>query len=364
MAGDMHIFHCEELALNLTSFLSLHSCWCLSRVSQSFLSPSTAPRLHRALAWRHKLGNLFAVVELVLHLKAPSLPCLQELSSAIKTVTGEDFDDVHIQQLLALATGMLWISELSGGVLRFGRQADGGSSKFTFPVLLARWEQFDANLAVLTKELACDAVPRQELPIQRAPRRRRLSRQNCVTIPKGVPMHELGERTEAHQRAVEAKQECERWLTIVRGADSACSILEKLLTNSRSVCVDRVLQVLASRRSSLRQRNPLPSEDAPAALLLLLCRAMGGLGIEEAQNGKQQPRMRVQPIEGFSLVSFRPSLQKELAAVHRRHRQHCVRAKRAFIATLEGPTSSSEPESNSESAECKRPRTEGARSSD
>lgn len=298
---------------------------------------AVSPQLHRALAWRQKLGELFALVEVVLTLNAPIMPTAKELANAVAAFTGREFQREQLAQLLAIATGMLWTHKLAGGVLAVSQHADASElKKLPVDMLMTRCERFEAAAAALTEDLACNRLPRRELPDSEPKGGRRLSRQTCIMVPKGVPMQELGERTKCHQQAVAAKKQSERWLRIAQGAESARRILEQLIAKSGHVSLDRVLRALTSRRSSLRQGQALPADEAHAALMLLASRAPGGLNIDKNQGCQQQIRFYFRPVEGVAVKAAQRSLDRDFTSLQCRHQQYCADAKRAFIATYLG----------------------------
>ena len=67
----------------------------------------------------------------------------------------------------------------------------------------------------------------------------------------------------------------------MQGAESARVVLEHLFASVRIVSVDRVAQILASHRSTVRPADDdhpaVPLDRVPAALLLLLTRSSGCL---------------------------------------------------------------------------------------
>mmetsp|Transcript_98411 Transcript_98411/g.179735 ORF Transcript_98411/g.179735 Transcript_98411/m.179735 type:complete len:342 (+) Transcript_98411:14-1039(+) len=339
MALALQVFNSAELSLLLSSFMTVHSCWCMSGVSKTTFSPSAVPQLHKALAWRQKLGELFGLVDVVLTLYAPSAPTARELSNAVTAFTGREFTPEQLGQLLAIGTGMLWTHKLAGGTLVVSQQDNAsGRHKLPFEALWARWERFEAAMASLTEDLASSRVPQQQLQ-RPSTGGRRLSRQASMVVPKEVPKRELGERTTSYQQAVAAKEQSERSLRIAQGGESARCILEQLFAKSGYASLDRVVQALTSRKSNLRQGPALAADEAPAALMLLAIRTSGGLSIETNQSCRQQIRFCCGPFDGVSTKAVQRSLQKDFASLQGRHQQYCTDAKRAFIATLDAPVS-------------------------
>lgn len=337
------IFHSEELSLLLSSYLGIHSCWCVRGSAKHVFSSDAMPRLRRALAWRRELSSLFVVFEVVLSV-APEPLSLREVRDSIATFTGTELRDERLGQVLSLARGMLQSCALSGGVSGLSQHCDDGSKLSDPPLalLLARLERFENTLAFFTECFARDDVPQQAIPVRHSSGRR-LSRQPSVTIPKNlfpsITDHELDQRLKNHQRALGAMKECEKWQSIVRGAQCALSILEQCSSRGDIVSVDRVQQVLTCSRSNLRPSHPLLPGLVPASLLLLISRTLGGLRIHCSMKPGRNARFFFQPFDGVSSVTSKRSLQRELCDLQGRHQQFCTTAKRAFIEMLPGSSS-------------------------
>ena len=103
---------------------------------------------------------------------------------------------------------------------------------------------------------ACNRIPSCTFPVTHPPPRRRLSRQASVTLPTPtgcqLSSKQSSEHMQFYQRAKASLVECRKWILLMQGAESARVVLEHLFASVRIVSVDRVAQILASHRSTVR----------------------------------------------------------------------------------------------------------------
>jgi len=346
----LRVLESEEISLLLSSFLSQHACWCMRRTAQTVLSPTTAPRVRRALSWRQELSQLYATLDAFLSLKALALVPLQEIRLFFDATSSAGLFDARLGQLLALAGELLVIRELKCGEPAIQQQRDDGELRVqTLPELNARHECFEATLASITEQLACNRVPSQDLPAPSttARPRRRLSRQSSMVCLDERPGSGA---VKAYSSAVEWKLECEKWLGIVRGAESARVALEQLFETEGVVTLERVAQVLTSNRCAVRPSRQLPLESVPAVLLMLISRTLGGLSIQTVKRSMRGPQVVLplkssrsltsdtvsgfQHFEGTSSATAKHLLQEELHALNEKYDDIKLVIERAFIAML------------------------------
>lgn len=344
---SLRVLESEDICLLLSSFLSQHACWTLRHVARNVLSDCTAPRVRRALAWRQELGHLFTFLDVILSSCSPqrqsSLVGLQEIRNAFAASPCRVPSDERLGQILALADDLLVSRQLNcgePGIVQ--RNTDGGELKVTaFPELYARHLCFEASLASMTQELACNQLPRPSCMLsEQRPKRRRLSRQPSVMVPKGAQVQRYGDYMTSYINAKSLESECERWIALVRGADSARLLLEQLFAKGSSVTVERVVQILTSNRSTLRLAQPLPAENVPAALLLLVSRTADGLVVETVRKSGQQDRSCFQSFQGASSERSKMAFEKQHLELRRRHRHLASDVKQAFMAMIPGSSDS------------------------
>lgn len=345
----LRLLESEEVALLLSSYLSQHACWTLRHVARNILSDQTAPRVRCALAWRQELGQLFALLEVILSsqsfLRSQSLQgdsplvSLQDIRNSLAVFPCKVHSDVRIGQVIAVAGELLVSRELKCGEPGIGQQSGDGDCRVqTLTELCARSIQFEAKLVRMTEEFACGRVPSHVLSTRR-PSGRRLSRQSSVLLKKGDQLQQYNEHMKSYVKAKSLKMECEQWISIAHGADSARVLLEQLFALGSAVTLKRVVKILPSTWSTLRPVTPLPLESVPAALLLLISRTSGGLAVETVKKSGPQDRSCFLNFEGASSSRSKGALEKELIELRRRHRQFGLDVKHAFMAMMPGPDS-------------------------
>lgn len=348
----LRVLESEEVGLLLSSFLCEHACWTLRHVARNILSDRTAPRARCALAWRQELAQLFALLEVILssqsflRSQAPqadsTLVSLQDIRNSFAVFPCKVHSDVRIGQVIEVAGELIASRELKCGEPGIGQQGSNGECRVqTFAELCVRSAQFEAKLVRMTEEFACGRVPSHVLSTRR-PSGRRLSRQSSVLLKKGDKLQEYNEHMKSYVTAKLLKIECERWISIALGADSARHVLEHLFSSGSAVTVERVAKILSSTRSALRPVNPLPSESVPAALLLLMSRTFGGLAVKTVKKSGPQDRSCFLNFQGASSSRSQRALEKELFELRRRHRQFVLDVKHAFMAMMLGPDGSSD----------------------
>lgn len=353
----MQVLRSEELSLLVSSYLPLHSCWSLRRVSQHTLSPRAARGAHRALGWRQELSNSFALLEVALSLRSQSLVSVEDVRSFLAATGCVQDADERLGQLHALAGEMVVLRHLHGSSeLALGQQCEDGELRApSILELCARFARFESSLAEITDDLACGRVPCKPLSLPR-PSGRRLSRHCSVIVPKGeeARLRELCEGAKKYQTAKAAEAECEKWLSIVNAAESARVLLQECFARQVSVSVTDVMKALgrdeSGRRCKLRprfknvlkdgnlltargkrsKRQPLPMDLVPAALGLLIARTCGGLELA-------QPRLCFKSFHGDSSFTAQIGLREDLVVAKLRRRQVCSDVKGAFVAMLPGP---------------------------
>lgn len=350
----LRVLESEEISLLLSSFLSQHACWCMRRTAQSVLSPITAARVRKALSWRQEFSRLYATLDAFLSLKASALVPLQEIRLFFDATSRAGLFDARLGQLLALAGQLLVISELKCGEPAIGQQCSHGEFRVqTLPELSARHECFEAALASITEKLACNRVPCQDLPAPTtaARPRRRLSRQSSISLPQNKEGRlPASGAVQAYSSAVEWKLECERWLNIVRGAESARVALEQLFATEGVVTLERVAQVLTSNRCAVRPSRLLSHESVPAVLLMLISRTLGGLSIQTIKKSARGSQVvlplrssrsltfdtvfGLQDFEGTSSATAKLLLQEELHALVQKYKDIKLVIERSFIDML------------------------------
>lgn len=335
----LKVLESSDTILLLSSFLYEHACWTLRRVARNVLSYETAPCVRRALSWRQELGQFFALLEGFLSSRSLQsgsyLVSLQDIRDSFASSPYEFSLDLRLGQLLSVAGELLVSCNLKSGEPGIGqRRSDGRTDGVhDFVELCARCLRLESKLATITEDLACNQVPSKVLPIGR-PSRRRLSRQSSVALPKGVPLQQYTEQMKSYVNAKALKLQCERWISVVQGAESALTLLQQLFCKGGAVTVDKVVQILKSSRSTLRPKSPLLAESVPAALLLLISRTGGGLTVESVKKSCQQDRACFQDFQGDSSTRAKKALSLEHATLRRRHRQFATDTKQAFMATL------------------------------
>jgi len=345
----MQVLECEEISLLVTSFLSPDACWCLRHANQKVLSKASAPRVRRALAWRQEFSQLFAYLEMILSTLSSEVVSLQEIQSSFAASLEAGISDVRLGQLLALTGELITIRE-QAGELALGQQSHEGEVRAQkISELYARSLCFESTLASMTEEFACNRVPTRELSL-RPVKRRRLSRQASVTLPKGAQIQAACEHIKVYKDAVAMKRECEKWRSLVCGAEGARVVLEHLFAKGGVVTVERVVQILASQRSTLRLANPLPLDWVPAAIMLLLSRTSGGLAITSVKKSRDNDRMCFQPFQGTSSARARGALERDLLALERKYEQLRLDIKSAFLGMMKAGNSDAVSEADMRSA--------------
>jgi len=359
----LRVLESEEVELLLSSFLSQHACWTLRHVARNILSDRTAPRVRCALAWRQELGQLFALLEVILSSQSflrsqppqgdSPLVSLQDIRNSLAAFPCQVPSDVRIGQVIGLAGDLLVSRELKCGEPGIGQQSSDGECRLeALPELCARSIRFEAKLAMMTEEFACGRVLCHVLSTRPSgrPSGRRLSRQSSVSLAKGEQLQQYNEHMQSYVKANALKVECDQWISIVRGADSARVVLEKLFASGSAVTVERVVKILPSNRSTLKPAHPLPLESVSAALLLLMSRTSGGLAVETVKKSGQQDRSCFLNFQGTSSSRSKIALEKELVELRRRHRQFILDVKHAFTAMI--PRSDSVGEDQHDDYEC------------
>jgi hypothetical protein len=258
--------------------------------------------------------------------------------------TGEDFNDDILGQMIGVADGMLtaeWeagylcLSQSSGNNNVAAKQDAGALSELKMPHLASmqqRLAQFEAKVVALTEQLACNRVPRQQLPQQ--PRSRVLARQASFCLQPCCLPH-----MQAWQRAKEELREIELWRMVVRGAKSACHVLCQFFLLRRRVQVseDEIVKILLTHRSRVRHSSPLTTEeDARAALAHLLTRAAGWLIIKVVGRSTGRRCAAFQAKRENSAEETVSTLQRELDALAHRHDRASTCVKHAYMSMIPG----------------------------
>jgi hypothetical protein len=160
-----------------------------------------------------------------------------------------------------------------------------------------------------------------------------------VTLPKSTQrLHNIGEHIQAYQSSLALKLECDKWLSIVSGAECARIVLEKLFAKGGSLLLEKVVQSLTSHKSSIRppELEAMTPEKAAAALLLLRQRTAGGLSLETVKKSARESRLCFQPFAAGSSEMAQKELQKDMARLRTRQRHLGLETQRAFMAMMPG----------------------------
>jgi len=323
---SMRVLESEEISLLLSSFLSQNACWSLRHTNRRVLSADTAPRVRKALAWRQELSQLFASLEVVLASQCHQPVNLQEIRSSFAALSDTALSDFQqIGQLLTFTGNMIAIQPTNGCELALAQQSnDSVLRAHTFLELHDRSVCLESALASATEQLASDRVPTHESMLSLRPTsKRRLSRQSSITVPKGARLQETAEHMQAWSSAKGRLAECEKWLSIVQGADKARSVLEELCANG---CAPSKCAVQDAMKV-----KPLDKRWLAPSLLLLLAASSGGLAVERVTSG-----YRFQPYARVTSLRAKEVLQKRLVALEQRHRQARSESKQAFVHMMKG----------------------------
>jgi len=295
----------------------------LRHTNRRVLSADTAPRVRRALAWRQELSQLFALLEVVLASQSTQPVSLQEIRSSFAASSDTALSDLRLGQLLTFTGKMIAIQPTNGCELALAQQSnDSVQGAHTFLELHDRSLCLESALAFATEQLASNRVPTHESMLSlRPPSKRRLSRQSSITLPKGAQLQETAEHMQAWNSAKSRLAECEKWLSIVQGAEKARAVLEQLCANG---CAPSKCAVQDAMKVK-------PLDKLAPSLMLLLAGSSGGLAVERVTSG-----YRFQPYARVTSLRAKEALQKQLVLLEQRHRQVRLESKQAFVNMMKG----------------------------
>jgi hypothetical protein len=327
-----------ELSLNLSAYLLEYDC---DRFQQCCKDALSGGKIRSALALRRLLRRRFAGVEVVLQTFAAHqrIALLPDVYVAVEVLTAEELNQSRMEELLALAGGMLSVERLTSGELhvvqvhrkrRDGRKVgDGRLAQGAF-----RLERFDAELAARTEMCACGCVPVQAWPPARyAPSaiRRKLSRQPSICPLPGADVAPL---LSTYKVDLCALQVVEMLYAVIRGAAALRKSSVECFQRHENISEDDIYKLLLKRRRGGESLVP-SKKAASAAFAHFVFRGNGWLRVDGIkEKWMKMSRAKVTQVDSSHSEKAVGWMQRDLDRLAQ-HRRRCKQdVQQAFIACM------------------------------